>query len=60
MGNEGRFLNDFRGIRNRPNVEFRERWQYHMGVFTLSESVDKGDELVVTYGKGFWDHRRES
>lgn len=62
MGNEARFINDFRGIAERPNVEFRDyvldcghgRFQRRMGVFCLTKPIAKSQELVVTYGKGFW------
>ncbi|KAK8037877.1 SET domain-containing protein [Apiospora phragmitis] len=39
-GNEARFVNDYRGVRDRPNAEFRECWdlrlkQKSMAVFVL-------------------------
>ncbi|KAF4806124.1 hypothetical protein CGCSCA5_v014702 [Colletotrichum siamense] len=71
-GNEARFINDYRGIAQRPNAEFREVWchrfkQRCMAVFVLSEGkngrgkggIAKGDEVLVSYGKGFWGHRKE-
>jgi SET domain-containing protein len=62
FGNEARFINDFRGVLSRPNVEFREyqdtkTQQVRMGVFVLSVPIDKGQELCVTYGKSFWRER---
>jgi SET domain-containing protein len=73
-GNEARFINDFRGVKDRPNAEFREVWSARhrercMAVFVLSEGkkskaktkasagIVKGDEILVSYGKGFWAHR---
>lgn len=70
MGNEARFINDYRGISDRPNVEFKEIWDERrkergMGVWVLVEGksgkgkgVRKGEELLVSYGKGFWTARR--
>jgi hypothetical protein len=41
-GNEARFVNDYRGVRDRPNAEFREVWSVRhqercMAVFVLPE-----------------------
>lgn len=59
-GNEGRFVNDFRGIRPKPNVEFQlfrdTKGDVRMGIFSLVQ-IKKGTELCVTYGKGFWAGR---
>lgn len=75
MGNEARFINDYRGVGERPNAEFREVWddrgkERGIGVFVLPERKDggkkgkggikKGEEVLVSYGKGFWGARRES
>lgn len=81
-GNEARFVNDYRGVRARPNAEFCECWdprsgQRTMGVFVLpagkkavalgskgkGKGVDaggiaKGEEICVSYGKGFWGKRK--
>ncbi|KAI1476203.1 hypothetical protein F4774DRAFT_255913 [Daldinia eschscholtzii] len=73
-GNEARFVNDYRGIAARPNCEFRECWDLRRGekcmaVFVLpagknagkkaSAGIAKGEELLVSYGKGFWSKRRD-
>ena len=73
MGNEARFINDYRGIGSAPNAEFREAWfwtgqgkpERRMGVFVLSagksgkraKGIGKGEEVLVSYGKGFWKER---
>jgi SET domain-containing protein len=71
-GNEARFINDYRGIAERPNAEFKEIWDERrkergMGVWVLPEGksgkgkgkgVRKGEEILVSYGKGFWGTRR--
>ncbi|KAI0050721.1 SET domain protein [Auriscalpium vulgare] len=61
MGNEARFVNDFRGIRAKPNAEFGERrtaaGALRMGVWSLSERIKKGEEIVVSYGKAWWQTR---
>jgi SET domain-containing protein len=76
-GNEARFINDYRGVQERPNAEFREAWSVRhrercMAVFVLPEGkkakakakaskasagIAKGEEILVSYGKGFWAHR---
>lgn len=69
-GNEARFINDFRGVGDQPNSEFRETWDPRRGercmaVFVLPSSkkqaaggIKKGDEILVSYGKGFWSKRK--
>ncbi|KAI1434233.1 hypothetical protein GGR50DRAFT_663543, partial [Xylaria sp. CBS 124048] len=74
-GNEARFVNDYRGVGERPNAEFRQCWdirsgQQCMAVFVLpagknssgkggASGIAKGTEILVSYGKGFWSKRRE-
>ncbi len=70
-GNEARFINDYRGITERPNAEFREVWgerrkERGMGVWVLPEGksgkgkgIKKGEEILVSYGRGFWGARKE-
>ena len=75
MGNEARFVNDYRGVPGavRPNAEFCEAWDARRGekvmaVFVLpagkkdkakAAGIAKGQEILVSYGKGFWGKRRE-
>lgn len=75
MGNEARFVNDYRGVPGavRPNAEFCEVWDVRrgektMGVFVLpmgkkekgkGGGITKGQEILVSYGRGFWGKRRE-
>ncbi|GAP88350.1 putative set domain-containing protein [Rosellinia necatrix] len=74
-GNEARFVNDYRGVRERPNAEFKQCWdarsgQQCMAVFVLPAGknaptrssdggITKGAEILVSYGKGFWSKRQE-
>jgi hypothetical protein len=63
MGNEARMINDYRGIRPRPNAEFVRYYDsnsqsFRMGVFALQKGIPKNDEILVTYGKGFWKYRK--
>lgn len=62
MGNEARFVNDYRGTgAKRANVEFRERvveGELRMAVWSGSEEIKRGTELVVSYGKGWWEARQ--
>lgn len=69
MGNEARFINDYRGVASRlkagkgsPNVSFSERivdgtGERRVCVVVGKEKVKRGDELCVSYGKGFWKER---
>lgn len=73
MGNEARFINDYRGVSTGPNAEFRlvfidvgkGQVEKRMGVFVLSagksgkraKGIEKGKEILVSYGKGFWAER---
>ena len=63
VGNEARFINDFRNTGRRPNVEFRLRRsaraaEMRQGVYVCAkEGVRAGDELLISYGKPFWRAR---
>lgn len=61
MGNEARFVNDYRGIRLKPNAEFVDQrtagGDLRMGIWSLAERIPKGDEIVVSYGKAWWTAR---
>lgn len=79
MGNEARFVNDYRGVpgQSRPNAEFREVWDARRGEMTMAvfvlpagkkvtakggsggAGIAKGEEILVSYGKGFWEKRKE-
>jgi hypothetical protein len=71
-GTEARFINDYRGVAERPNAEFKEIWDERrkergMGVFVLPDGkkgkgkgVRKGEEILVSYGRGFWDARKRT
>lgn len=82
MGNESRFINDYRGIADRPNAEFRDvivkrtggAKERGVGVIVKAAKKDKkgkvgkgkgdgagigkGEEVLVSYGRGFWSVRR--
>ncbi|EHK99733.1 hypothetical protein M7I_4413 [Glarea lozoyensis 74030] len=70
-GTEARFINDYRGVAERPNAEFKEIWDERrgergMGVFVLPEGrkgknkgIRKGEEILVSYGRGFWGARKD-
>lgn len=73
MGNEARFINDFRGIAPSANAEFRDVWvdvgkgylEKRMALYVLTagksgkraKGIGKGEEILVSYGKGFWAER---
>ena len=61
-GNEARFINDYRGTAPRANAEFRTfRDQkigcIRVGIWSLTAGIKRGEEIVVSYGKGFWKSR---
>lgn len=74
MGNEARFINDYRGVATAPNAEFRDifvdignaKVEKRVGVFVLSagksgkraKGIGRGQEVLVSYGKGFWTERQ--
>ena len=76
MGNEARFINDYRGISPGPNAEFRDVLvdvgfgilEKRMGVFVLSagksgkraKGIGRGEEILISYGKGFWAGRQSA
>jgi hypothetical protein len=55
---------------DRPNAEFKEIWDERrkergMGVFVLPEGkkgkgkgIKRGEEILVSYGRGFWGARK--
>ena len=69
-GNEARFINDYRGVAERANAEFKEVWdvgrkERGMGVWVLpvgksgkGTGIRRGEEIVVSYGRGFWSARK--
>lgn len=68
MGSEARMVNDYRGTGlARPNAVFELRtWPLangrgtakRMAIFAGPHGIDKGSEVCVSYGKGFWDNRK--
>ncbi|KIP11455.1 hypothetical protein PHLGIDRAFT_475381 [Phlebiopsis gigantea 11061_1 CR5-6] len=64
VGNEARFINDYRGVALKPNALFEERrnaaGELCMAVWSGKEEVRKGQEILVSYGKGFWQARSSS
>ena len=62
IGNEGRFVNDYRNTGRHANVEFRTRrdarGELHQGIFVCAKrGVRAGDELLISYGKSYWRSR---
>jgi hypothetical protein len=62
MGNAARFVNDFRGVAGAANAEFRvgrgEGGEMRMEVWSLKVGIGKGEEVLVSYGKGWWGARK--
>ncbi|KAJ6519487.1 SET domain protein [Mycena sanguinolenta] len=62
MGNEARFVNDYRGtLQDKPNALFVEirRPSGELGIrIESSRLIKKGEEILVSYGKAWWQARR--
>lgn len=65
-GNEARFVNDYRGVAERPNAVFElRRWGegegegegVRMALWAGPKGIEKGAEVLVNYGRGFWEGR---
>lgn len=60
IGNEARFINDFRGVREKPNAVFADErstsGELRMSVWSMGE-IRKGEEILVSYGKAWWKAR---
>jgi len=59
IGNETRFLNDYHGIIEEPNVELQVdndtlTGDIHCFAIALHE-IQVGEELLMDYGEGYWD-----
>jgi SET domain-containing protein len=63
MGNEARFVNDYRGISKKPNAIFvderNQSGELKMHIRSAAEEIKKGDEILVSYGKSWWRTRSE-
>lgn len=63
MGNEARFINDYRGVRNKPNVIFSdvrtESGAMRMSIWSSGDEINKGEEILVSYGKAWWQARSQ-
>ncbi|KAJ7225859.1 SET domain protein [Mycena pura] len=61
MGNEARFVNDYRGISDKPNAVFVDfkalSGELRMRVDSVCE-IKKGEEILVSYGKAWWRARK--
>lgn len=61
MGNEARFVNDYRGISDKPNAVFLEgktpSFDLKIAIWSSTEEIKKGQEILVSYGKSWWRSR---
>lgn len=62
VGNEARFVNDYRNTGRRANVEFKlrrdSRGELRQGLFVAAKhGITAGEELLISYGKSFWRSR---
>jgi len=63
MGNQARFINDYRGIANKPNAIFQDgrtpSGELCMNVWSSGHEIKKWEEIVVSYGKSWWKSRHK-
>lgn len=64
VGNEARYVNDYRNTGRKPNVEFRTRRdgrnELRQGIYVVDKAgVAEGDELLISYGQSYWRSRVE-
>ena len=62
VGNEARFVNDYRNTGKHQNVEFKlrrdARGELRQGVYVCAKrGVAAGEELLISYGKPYWRAR---
>jgi len=57
MGNETRYINDYRGIKDKPNCKFIKTYIEGLPVIAVVVIIDinKGDEILTDYGDDYWD-----
>ena len=61
MGNQARFINDFRGIAVKPNALFVDTktasGEIRISIWSSNGEIKKGEEILVSYGKSWWRSR---
>ncbi|KAF9036502.1 SET domain protein [Hymenopellis radicata] len=62
MGNEARFINDFRGVKQKPNAIFVDgrdiNGELRMSIWSNS-TLKRGEEILVSYGRSWWREREK-
>jgi SET domain-containing protein len=63
MGNEARFVNDYRGVATKPNAIFKdartEDGELRMGIWSATTEIKKGEEILLSYGRRWWKARAD-
>jgi len=63
MGNEARFVNDYRGVSSKPNAVFLDQrspnGDLKICIWSSNREIRKGEEILVSYGKSWWQARSE-
>lgn len=56
-GNEMRFINDYRNLRDRPNVRLEIVYidKKPKVLVVVLEDIDEDEELLLDYGEGYWN-----
>ena len=56
VGNESRYINDYRGVAPQPNVEFCTKADAQKGIWVaikVAADICCGEEILVNYGEEF-------
>ena len=56
VGNESRYINDYRGVASQPNVEFCTKADAQKGIWVaikVAADICCGEEILVNYGEEF-------
>ena len=57
VGNELRFINDYRNISSTENVVLRTTYidKKLRVVFVVTKNIEEGGQLLTDYGNGYWE-----
>ena len=58
LGNELRFINDYRNISSSNNVVIKTTYidKKPRVLFVVTKKIEPGDQLLTDYGEGYWQH----
>lgn len=58
-GNELRYINDYRGIKDKPNCKISKATIDRKPVIliVIIDKIEEGEELLMDYGEGYWGEK---